>query len=135
MARIYTLNSENSNQAIVELPVSNFKTKRVFWIYNNSPESIRGRHRHKKSIHILHCVVGSCKVMVNTGFNRTTYILKNNNQILCLKPSEWREMYEFSEDCVLMCLSNELYDSSDYIYTPNIASPKLKLDVCDFSLI
>ena len=27
----------------------------------------------------------------------------------------WREMYDFSEDAVLMVLASELYDESDYI--------------------
>lgn len=29
--------------------------------------------------------------------------------------SMWREMYDFSEDAVLMVLASELYDESDYI--------------------
>ena len=27
----------------------------------------------------------------------------------------WREMFDFSEDAVLMVLASELYDESDYI--------------------
>jgi len=27
----------------------------------------------------------------------------------------WREMYDFSPDCVLMVLASEYYDESDYI--------------------
>jgi hypothetical protein len=27
----------------------------------------------------------------------------------------WREMYDFSEDCVLLILASEFYDESDYI--------------------
>lgn len=27
----------------------------------------------------------------------------------------WREMHDFSEDCVLVVLASELYDESDYI--------------------
>ena len=27
----------------------------------------------------------------------------------------WREMYDFSEDCVLMVLANNFYDENDYI--------------------
>jgi hypothetical protein len=27
----------------------------------------------------------------------------------------WRELYDFSEDCVLMVLADQLYDQSDYI--------------------
>jgi hypothetical protein len=27
----------------------------------------------------------------------------------------WRELHDFSEDCVLMVLASELYDQDDYI--------------------
>ena len=27
----------------------------------------------------------------------------------------WKEMYDFSEDSVLLCLSNEYYDAEEYI--------------------
>jgi hypothetical protein len=27
----------------------------------------------------------------------------------------WREMHDFSDDCVLMVLADQLYDESDYI--------------------
>lgn len=27
----------------------------------------------------------------------------------------WKEMYDFSEDSVLLCLSNEHYDATEYI--------------------
>lgn len=27
----------------------------------------------------------------------------------------WREMYEFSADCVLMVLADNLYDEADYV--------------------
>ena len=92
--------------------------KRAFWIYNNSPESIRGNHRHHRTNHLLICLSGSCKVYVNNGKTEDTFLLNNPNQILQLEPIDWREMYDFSEDCILSCFCDEMYDASDYIYTP-----------------
>ena len=48
---------------------------------------------------------------------------KETAEILLDKPYEglyisndmWREMYDFSEDAVLMVLASEYYDESDYI--------------------
>ena len=34
---------------------------------------------------------------------------------LYLESNIWREMFDFSEDAVLMVLASELYDESDYI--------------------
>ncbi|ELB2255183.1 WxcM-like domain-containing protein, partial [Vibrio parahaemolyticus] len=32
-----------------------------------------------------------------------------------IKGLKWREMHDFSEDCVLMVVASELYDEADYI--------------------
>lgn len=135
MAKLYTIDSDNIEQSIIELPLNEFNIKRVFWIYNNTSEGVRGKHRHKKSTHMLHCVEGSCKVMINNGFYRSHYSLENKTQILRIDPSDWREMYDFSEDCILACFSNELYDSSDYIYKPYVPANILKSVDADFVLV
>jgi dTDP-4-dehydrorhamnose 3,5-epimerase-like enzyme len=103
---------------IVALNIFKKPIKRVFWIYNNSTESVRGNHRHHKTNHLLVCLSGSCKVYVNNGKTENVFQLNNPNQILHLEPIDWREMYDFSEDCILSCFCDELYDPSDYIYTP-----------------
>jgi dTDP-4-dehydrorhamnose 3,5-epimerase-like enzyme len=121
MAYICQIDSKIRTQNSIELFLSEFSAKRVFWIYNNSPQCVRGKHRHKKSTHILHCMEGSCKVRVKNGTQVSTYVLTNNNELLYLDPTDWREMYDFSENCILMCISNQFYDKEDYITIPYIA--------------
>lgn len=103
---------------IVALNLFKKPIKRVFWIYNNSTESIRGKHRHHQTNHLLICLSGSCKVYVNNGKTENIFQLNHPNQLLYLEAIDWREMYDFSEDCILSCFCDELYDPSDYIYTP-----------------
>lgn len=101
------------------LPESvDFSIKRVFWISHISTETVRGKHRHKKSIHFLVCLTGSCKVYINNGQHEEVFLLDHPSKILYLVPEDWREMYDFSKDCRLFCFSNEHYDPNDYIYTP-----------------
>lgn len=92
--------------------------KRVFWMYENSPETVRGKHRHKMSTHLLICLAGSCKVYVNNGQREELFQLKHPSQTLYLAPEDWREMFDFSKDCRLFCFSNQHYDPNDYIYIP-----------------
>jgi len=103
---------------IVGLNLFKKPIKRVFWIYNNSPECIRGNHRHHKTNHLLVCLSGSCKVYSNNGKKENVFLLNNPNQILQLEPIDWREIYDFSKDCVLTCFCDELYDPDDYIFKP-----------------
>ena len=37
------------------------------------------------------------------------------NKGLIIESNIWREMFDFSEDAVLMVVASELYDESDYI--------------------
>ena len=120
LIEINTYHDKNGILAVLESPVLPFEIKRVFWIYNNSSESVRGRHRHKKSTHLLVCMVGSCKIYVKNKSEEKIFILNSPNKILLLEPTDWREMYSFSENCVLSCFSDELYDPNDYILTPYI---------------
>ena len=42
-------------------------------------------------------------------------ILDNPTQGLVIEGLVWREMHNFSEDCVLLVLASEHFDESDYI--------------------
>ena len=91
--------------------------KRVFYIYDHQEEA-RGGHRHKNAAHALICPVGSCKIYINYGINEQVFMLDSPKKCLILNPEDWRKMYDFSEDTLLLCLSNTIYDPDDYITTP-----------------
>jgi hypothetical protein len=42
-------------------------------------------------------------------------VLNDPSQGLLLGRMVWRELYDFSDDCVLMVLADHLYDPADYI--------------------
>ena len=117
LIEINTYHDKNGILAVLEQPVLPFEIKRVFWIYNNSSESVRGKHRHKKSTHLLVCMVGSCKIYVKNKSEEKIFTLNSLNKILLLELTDWREMQSFSENSVLSCFSDELYDPNDYIIT------------------
>lgn len=60
-------------------------------------------------------VRGSCRFVLDDGNERVEVLLDNPTQGLLIESFMWREMYDFSEDCVLMVLADQLYDESDYI--------------------
>ncbi|MEG0836002.1 MAG: WxcM-like domain-containing protein, partial [Christensenellaceae bacterium] len=43
------------------------------------------------------------------------YVLDNSCNALYIGPLVWREMYDFSENAVLLVLASEYYDENDYI--------------------
>ena len=92
-----------------------FEIKRVYYIFNTGSDVIRGKHAHKNLEQILVCVSGSCTVTCNDGTAKASFELNNPSKGLRIKGLIWREMFNFSADCVLLCLASNIYDESDYI--------------------
>ena len=91
-----------------------FDIKRVYYIFGTKEGSRRGFHAHKKLKQVLVCVAGSCKILLDDGKSKQDISLDNPNKGLLIESMIWREMFDFSPDCVLMVLANEVYDESDY---------------------
>lgn len=92
-----------------------FKVKRVYYIYDTLPNVIRGYHAHKNLKQILICIHGSCKIRLDNGKEQEIVPLNKPYEGLFVDNNMWREMYDFSENAVLLVLASELYDESDYI--------------------
>lgn len=92
-----------------------FKIKRVYYMYDMSPGIVRGRHAHKNLQQILICIHGSCKILLDNGNEKKVVPLEKPYEGLYVANNMWREMYDFSNDAVLMVLASELYDENDYI--------------------
>lgn len=99
-------------ESLVNIP---FEVKRVFYIYDTKKDVRRGYHAHRKTRQALISVSGACKVYLDNTVRKDDIILDSPNKILILEPNDWHEMYDFSDDCVLLVLASELYDSKDYI--------------------
>lgn len=61
------------------------------------------------------CVKGYCTFTLDDGFERISIKLDNPAQGLLIESCLWREMSDFSEDCVLLVLADADYDELDYI--------------------
>ena len=93
-----------------------FEIKRVFYIYGTEQNIVRGNHSNRKTEFVLIAVSGSCKVLVKDGLgHEEIYCLDDPNQGLYLPRMLWKEMYDFSKDCVLLVLASEHYDEQEYI--------------------
>lgn len=100
---------------IEELKTIPFEIKRVFYIYGTKMGVRRGFHAHYKTRQALICVSGSCKVYLDNTQRKTDVLLDSPTKVLILEPNDWHEMYDFSEDAVLLVLSSHLYNAEDYI--------------------
>lgn len=92
-----------------------FAIRRAFFIYDIETGGRRGMHAQRTLKEALICVQGSCQVRIEDGRSAETFRLDRRDRALYIGPMEWREMYDFSEDCILLALADQLYDESDYI--------------------
>lgn len=92
-----------------------FQIKRVYYMYDTIKDMHRGCHAHKNLEQILFCVCGTCKVLLDDGMDKKVVILDKPYEGLYISADTWREMYDFSQDAVLMVLASDYYCESDYI--------------------
>ena len=93
-----------------------FAIKRIFYIYGSDKDVIRGQHANKQSEFVLINVAGTSKVKVKDGKgNESIFCLNRPYTGVYLPRMVWKEMYDFSEDSVLLCVASTAYDPSEYI--------------------
>jgi WxcM-like, C-terminal. len=92
-----------------------FAIKRVFYIYGSDAEVTRGQHANKKTEFVLINICGTSKVKMNNGKEEKVIVLDRPRMGLYLKKMLWKEMYDFSEDSILLVLASEHYDAGEYI--------------------
>ncbi|MFZ5553783.1 MAG: sugar 3,4-ketoisomerase [Bacteroidota bacterium] len=111
-----TFTDKRGNLTVIEKIIP-FDIKRVFYIYGVD-DSKRGGHRHHKTIQAAVCIQGHCTIYNNNGEREDVFELDRPNKCLLLEPRDWHEMYNFSNDAILMVFASEFFDEKDYIHIP-----------------
>ena len=101
--------------ALEEVKDIPFIIKRVYYMYDTVSGVVRGKHAHKSLQQILICIHGTCKVRLDNGKEKKVIMLEKPYEGLYIAHYMWREMYDFSEDAVLMVLASDYYQEDDYI--------------------
>lgn len=92
-----------------------FEIRRVFYIYGSDKKVVRGQHANKKSEFVLINLAGQSKVRIDNGSEKTVVVLDKPHMGVYLPRMVWKDMYDFSEDSVLLVISSEHYDGIEYI--------------------
>ena len=109
-----TFTDSRGNLTVIEKVIP-FDIKRIFYIYGVD-ESVRGGHRHHKTIQAAICIKGSCVIENNDGVKKEIFNLDSPDKCLLLEPKDWHCMSNFTPDAILMVLASEFFEASDYIY-------------------
>lgn len=113
-----SLGDERGSLVAVEIGMDKavpFDIKRVYYIYHTEQGVSRGYHAHHNLKQVAICVAGRCRMVLDDGKKREDVWLEAPTKGLLIEDLTWREMHDFSEDCVLLVLASEHYDEADYI--------------------
>ena len=92
-----------------------FEIARVFYIYNSDSTVVRGQHANKESEFVLINVAGKSKVRITDTHEEFCVELDRPMMGVYIPKMIWKEMYDFSEDSVLLVLASTHYRGAEYI--------------------
>ena len=92
-----------------------FRIERCFYMYGTDSEKVRGNHANINSEFVLVNVAGKSKVMVTDGTQKVIVELNKPMEGIYLPKMIWKEMYDFSEDSVLLVMASTHFDENEYI--------------------
>lgn len=92
-----------------------FDIQRVFYMYGSDGEVVRGQHANRESEFVLINVGGTSKVRIDNGHSEAVISLDKPMMGLYIPTMVWKDMYEFSEDSILLVLASTHYNGNEYI--------------------
>ena len=92
-----------------------FEIKRIFYIYGSDDTVKRGQHANRESEFVLINVSGTSKVRIDNGHSEAIIELDRPRMGLYIPKMVWKDMYDFSEDSILLVIASTHYDGNEYI--------------------
>ena len=92
-----------------------FDIKRVFYIYESDATVVRGQHANIESEFVLINVAGQSKVRITDGTEEFIVELNKPMMGVYIPKMIWKDMYDFSNDSVLLVLASNHYNGAEYI--------------------
>ncbi len=113
-----SLGDERGGLVALELGIGKtipFAVRRVYYIHRTAQGASRGFHAHRNLEQVAICVSGKCRIVLDDGTRREEAWLDSPLKGLVISNLTWRELHDFSPDCVVLVLASEHHDESDYI--------------------
>lgn len=92
-----------------------FEVKRVYYIFGTQEGVARGFHAHRNLKQVLIAVSGKVRIHCELQGRTEDIWLDSPDRGLYIEGLVWREMHDFTPDCVLMVLASDYYDEADYV--------------------
>lgn len=108
-------NKNTSSIDISSIVTKKFDVKRIYYLYDNNINRIRGEHAHLDLYQLIIGLNSGFKIKIDDGSNHKIINLNNSNFGLLIPPGIWRSLYDFKKDSVCLVFASEIYSENDYI--------------------
>lgn len=92
-----------------------FDIARVFYIYDIVADAVRGGHAHRVDEQVIVAAMGSFRVVLDDGRERTEVALRQPNVGLYVPTMIWTQLVDFASGSICVVLSSRHHDEGDYI--------------------
>jgi dTDP-4-dehydrorhamnose 3,5-epimerase-like enzyme len=111
----YQIDLNSGKLGIIEFKKLNFSPRRLYWISDLIPGSIRGNHAHKTLRQAMFVIAGSINIKLYEGDKEIFRKLEPSGQVLYIEPGIWREFWTDEPGSVVFVLCDQPFNESDYI--------------------
>jgi dTDP-4-dehydrorhamnose 3,5-epimerase-like enzyme len=94
-----------------------FVVRRVFFVHDVAPDTVRGGHAHRFTDQILIGLGGAVTVRVTDGQTDESFCLDNPGSGIFVGRMNWTVLQHFTLGSVLLVLASDSYDRSQSIRT------------------
>jgi len=96
-----------------------FPIQRVVWLHGLGAGMVRGQHANRRSRQLFFCLSGSLGIVTDLGRGEPAQVFhlvgSQAHRGLYVAPLVWRTLQWFTPGTVVLIISSEPYDESEYI--------------------
>jgi WxcM-like, C-terminal len=92
-----------------------FDIARVFFLYDVVADAERGGHAHRLLEQVIVAAMGSFRVVLDDGRDRTTVDLRQPHVGLYVPTMVWSQLVDFASGSICVVLASRHFDESEYI--------------------
>jgi hypothetical protein len=94
-----------------------FDPQKVLIVKGMQKDDVRGRHAHYENDEIVAAVQGGCDAESTDGEETVSHRIDAGGPALFLPARVWRTLKNFEPDTIILIITSQKYDESDYIRT------------------
>ncbi|MEL4371490.1 FdtA/QdtA family cupin domain-containing protein [Shewanella xiamenensis] len=105
-----------------------FEIKRIFYLSEIPENCSRGYHSHKELKQLILCLAGSFSLVLDSGIDTETILMKPSESAVFVDGRVWREMRNFSDDAVMLVLCDREYRFDEVVRSYNQFKQNLEIE-------